>query len=390
MNKEMIKSIFKKMVRQKNRIYLESKPPFSDNSYDVYRELLRRRLNGKYEIMWIYDGYDKYNSSVIPDDLPENVSVVEFKSDTLMDKLKKEYHLLSGKAYLMSNATYFGHRENQINIYLGHGAPFKRYDGYGIDNKRCSYGIALSSKVVSLTAVDENLQEEQIIPTGFPRNDYFGHTDKREIWKKCGFDRFDKVIVWMPTIRKRWNSDKQETDVSYYGGIPLIESEEDLIEINRLLAELNYLLVIKMHFAQDNSTVLKTEYSNISIATNKELEKWGVQLNELLATTDGLITDYSSVYFDYLLNDKPIGLVINDLDEYSRKPGLLFSFYESIFGDYLYDMGDLRRFISTTVRTDDLSGLKDAKRKYHDYFDGHSSERLVDFLEEQLREMGKK
>ena len=54
---------------------------------------------------------------------------------------------------------------------------------------------------------------------------------------------------------------------------------------------------------------------------NEDLFKKGIKLYELLGNTDALLTDYSSVYFDYLLTDKPIGFTIDDFELYGKNRG---------------------------------------------------------------------
>ena len=52
------------------------------------------------------------------------------------------------------------------------------------------------------------------------------------------------------------------------------------------------------------------------MANDEYLKEKEIKLNQILSATDALITDYSSIYYDYLLTDKPIGLTINDIDEF--------------------------------------------------------------------------
>ena len=373
-------------IPQKKRIYFESKPPFSDNTYCVYQKLLEEGINNEYEFVWIYDDFDQYNQSNIPENLPSNVNICFFKRNTKLYKIKKQIHLLSGKAYITCNTFYAGLRKNQFNLYLNHGAPLKKCDDLDIDLEGCDVEIALSSEMLSVTAVDSKIDIERLYPCGFPRNDYFYNTDRNSIIHRFGLDQYDKTVIWMPTFRKRWHSDSSETKVEYPYGIPLISSLEDLSRLNECLKLLNYYLIIKVHFAEDHHTVTTQDFSNIGYYDNACLERKDVQLNELLASTDALLTDYSSVYFDYLLADKPIGLIVYDLNEYAEQPGLQYeNYYDAIKGTYIYTIDQLINFFKTDVTNTDLSALYDAKNRYHEFFDGKSTERVTKLVVDRLK-----
>lgn len=55
--------------------------------------------------------------------------------------------------------------------------------------------------------------------------------------------------------------------------------------------------------------------------TNRELDEAGVELYRLVGAADGLLTDYSSIYFDYLLLNHPMIFLIDDIDGYQEKRG---------------------------------------------------------------------
>ena len=76
------------------------------------------------------------------------------------------------------------------------------------------------------------------------------------------------------------------------------------------------------------------------------LGKSGVKLYEILSDTDALITDYSSIYYDYLLLDKPIGVTLDDFEEYTKKNGFPFeNVLDILKGEYIYNKNDLIKFI---------------------------------------------
>lgn len=113
------------------------------------------------------------------------------------------------------------------------------------------------------------------------------------------------------------------------------------------------------------------------------MDKENIGLYEFLGQTDGLITDYSSVYYDYLLVDKPIAITTDDLEEYKK----IFDFvYDDIFdvikGEYINNFDDLKTFLNNVATGNDVAQeeRENMKKKLHQYPDGNSSKRVYDFL----------
>ena len=91
----------------------------------------------------------------------------------------------------------------------------------------------------------------------------------------------------------------------------------------------NYQLIVKSHplYGENYDKMLKG-ISHISLFPDEKLKEWKIDLYEVLGATDFLITDYSSVYFDYLLLNKPIIFTPTDLEEYNEDRGFLLTPYE--------------------------------------------------------------
>lgn len=80
-------------------------------------------------------------------------------------------------------------------------------------------------------------------------------------------------------------------------------------------------MIVKPHPAQDLAHIRALELSNLRFIDDGLFAAHGITSYEFLACTDALITDYSSVLFDYLLTGKPVGLTFEDIDAYARQPG---------------------------------------------------------------------
>ena len=103
----------------------------------------------------------------------------------------------------------------------------------------------------------------------------------------------------------------------------------------------------------------------------------------MLAKSDALLTDYSSVYYDYLLCDKPIGAVWEDIERYRRNPGFAVDIDYIMKGaKKIYNMEELLTFITDISSGNDIlkSERKEIREKVVQYVDDQSSKRVVDYI----------
>lgn len=101
----------------------------------------------------------------------------------------------------------------------------------------------------------------------------------------------------------------------------------------------------------------------------------------LLRNADGLITDYSSVYFDYMLLNRPIGFAVEDMEKYKNKRGFIFDNpKEYMPGPEIRNLSDIEEFIENIVSGNDL--YKEARESVNDkinyYKDGNCCKRVAE------------
>ncbi|MBR2289904.1 MAG: CDP-glycerol glycerophosphotransferase family protein [Clostridia bacterium] len=363
----------------KNYILLDSNPVMCDNAYYVYKELIARKINEKYKLIWF-----------IKDDT--ELRVVEDKNVIFVSRQRKWkilYYNFFAKYILDCNWFIPKVNKYQCRIHLSHGCPVKLMDEYYKKSGKMDLIISLGdfwSEVYKKVYEKLNLLDS-VEETGFPRNDTF-FTEKEQINFYPNIRR-EKTILWLPTYRnhKALRNDAQYTGITFPLGIPCFSDINQLNELNADLRNRSILLIIKPHPAQDLNEIKKFELSNIKIIDDSYFEET-TNLYNYLPLIDALITDYSSVYWDFLLADKPIGLAIPDLEEYSKHVMMPYEYKEAVIGDYLYNYEDLVSFIA------DISNSNDNKRverkriidKYHKYQDGNSSKRVVDLLVKKMNE----
>ena len=123
--------------------------------------------------------------------------------------------------------------------------------------------------------------------------------------------------------------------------------------------------------------------SNIVFIDDSFYRKNSISSYEFLNGTDALLTDYSSVYFDYSLCDKPIGLIWEDIEEYKTRLGLINDYEKLTTGGVkIYNMKDLLHFVDDVVN--DIDRLKEERRIIRDFSNysncGGNTKRVVDFI----------
>ena len=360
----------------KNRIVFESNPEFSCNARPVYKEMLHRGINKKYAICWLVEDKNKYKND-------KSGNKYFNYEEHGFGKIKKLYILITSKVLIFTNRFLIKYRDEQLVVNLMHGSPLKRTHGY-IEYDTCDYVITESNFFNKGVSEALEVPYEKTIGLGFPRTDIFG--ENTNALKKLGIDEKLKVIVWMPTFRKNKNSGIECGELKKLG-VPLLDSFESFKVINERLIENNILLVIKLHPAEDTSNMQLCEYSNIFFLNDKDLGKKNVTVYELLSDSTALLTDYSSVYYDYLYMNKPIGLVIDDLEEFNKKNGFVYGNYKDfIKGSYIENLDDFISFIDNIGEGKDVDKEERewAINRYCGYRDFKATKRVVDFILDKL------
>ncbi len=382
--------ILKKMIEKiifrfpmKNMIILESLPDFSDNTRAVFDEMLARGMNRQYRLVWT-----THEKAPLPAELSKIKNVKAVQMDSV---LYKYYYSYFAKALLVGNFFMQRRRREQYYMYLAHGAAYKaikdhRYtvpkDCYGCDF--CTLSKWLGIYDVRNLNVDET--QVNICDLGYARNDTLQTTtiDRHRVFS----DRhFEKLLYWMPTFRQKAADNGKKTARYSSTAIPFLDNGESAAIINSAAKKNETLLVVKPHPAQDMSAVKQLQLSNIIFIDNRFLEEHAITNYDLLGASDALLSDYSSVYYDYLLCDKPIGLCWEDFEEYSQNEG----FYDDPMvitrgGEKLWHAEDLCRFIADVRSGKDT--LQDVRREQakqvHSHLDSHAAKRIVDRIISQI------
>lgn len=361
------------LVPTAKQICFSSFPDYADNAYAMYYYLLKQGVNKEYKFVWEVLDENRL------DEIRKKVGI----DGNNIRAIKK--HTVAGFwAYIRSRYIFETHGMFPIlnlkqhpdkHICLWHGMPLKKL-GASIDepsSPNCDYTVASSKLYQGIMAEAFSKPREKVLAIGQPRCDMlFEETDWFEM---VGIDRkkYQRIGMWMPTYRKSIIGEIH-MDGTYNDRAVTFLEEDDLKRLDNHLVENNTLILLKIHPMDALQNTSFDSFSNIYLIKPQDFH---AQLYPLLGACDFLLTDYSSVFIDYQMLRRPIGFVMNDINEFNNSRGLYFDDLEKALpGPILSTYDSLAEFIKEPYYVE--NGIN-----YNDFFDNDSSARLWDFLMEQ-------
>jgi CDP-glycerol glycerophosphotransferase (TagB/SpsB family) len=227
------------------------------------------------------------------------------------------------------------------------------------------------------------LTANQYCITGYPRNDYLYIEDGLQNLRKItGRDIKKKIILYMPTYK-----DNPDTEYNLFGF-----SKFDYNVFSNYLKENELFFMVKLH--PNDEVKLRQKYDgffddNIFILDSSMLDKFELDLYQIINSVDLLITDYSSIYFDYLLLDRPIIFTPTDFDDYIKNRGILLEPYDfwtpgpKCLEQYNLQIEIIRLLDNKNYYS---SERKTIKKLIHYYFDGKSTDRVIQLIIDKMDE----
>ena len=296
---------------------------------------VRDELQGNLKCVWDYmDRKDYVRTTYLKNDRRDRTSVKSFNR-MIYDFATAKYILLED---YFRYTSYVRPKEGQEICQLWHACGAYKKFGYsranGTEKIKIHKGYKKYAKVItSSEAIRVNYAEafgidiSKVRATGIPRTDIFFDQQKtegkkRELYETYPQIRGRKVILFAPTYRGL-----RAEDAGY---------DFEKLDYKRLYNELHeeYVFVIKWHPALYNNLKRHNDfekyieqYKDFFIDLSAERE-----VNDLLPAADILITDYSSVIFEYALLGKPIIYFAYDLGKYRSSRGMYYDFYDYVYG----------------------------------------------------------
>lgn len=364
-----------------NMILFESSPDYACNTYPVFRQL--REELPEYKMIW-------WTSRKTP--VQNGVDGVYYYDDeSFGNRLKGWYYTHYAKAFVFSNRLMEKTRPEQVALFLCHGSKTKKTRGYYSAGEGTDYINVQSHFFDDIITYEYSCDASQLVYLGYPRCDSFFTADPVKIRKTLGLPEDSRYLVWLPTFRKNPNiKNDMAMDASKYSsiGMPLVYSRESLEKLDAWLGSKNTVIYFKPHPGQDVSGLIEADTKNIRMIRDKDLADLQVPLYDLLAGSDGLITDYSSVFFDYLLADKPIATTTDDMEEWKKMTG--FAFDLDAFLDQattrVPTLEELILFLEKLCagEGDKAAGRKEIREITNTWFDGDSAKRVAAFIKEKI------
>lgn len=351
----------------------------ADNPYYMYRKIESYDSFSDLELVWIYKSktFEKYNSLPV-----------------------KAYYFLSFKGIfyqLKCGACIVSHSIRQdllwgaigkrcIKVNLWHGSPVKKILKDVPDNlkkmiiRKCvSFFFPKWDPIYDLVSVPSNEVASKLSRAfgdrcksikiyGYPRVEYL--LDSLSLANCVDGSEYRKVL-YMPTLREGVDIEK----------VLFFDKKFDLKFLSRTLSENNIHLEIRVHPKNKLSEKFLSkvnECSNISVDTSNDI------YNKLI-TTDCIVTDFSSIYIDFLCIQKPVIFTDFDNEKFMREQRELYYNYNTItWGPYPKDWIELVGCITFSLD----HGLSEAQLRVNEMFNVNhedASRNIIDFIMKCLK-----
>ena len=345
---------------------------FSGNPRAIYAEMRSRNLDLDYA--WITD---------------EAQFAEPAGAGLLMQGSRAHYEALARARYLVCDdllPSWYRKPDQQIILQTAHGTPLKRM-GLDIARPQFTRGL-IYPDLIRTAAADWDLLLSQnaystaifrrafdfhgeIMETGYPRNDLLRHPRRDEIAAdvraRLGLPAGRKVILYAPT----WRDDAPPQYNGYRFSLKL-----DLDAVARSLGE-DHVVLLRMHSnIRDGWGARPASGSVLDVTAYPDLA-------ELLLITDVLITDYSSVMFDFAVTGRPMLFFTYDLEHYrDRLRGFYLDFETEAPGPLLATTAELIAAVRDIGQV--AESYQQAQAAFAARFcpldDGHAAARVVDRL----------
>lgn len=345
----------------------------------IYLELINNSKYKDYRFIWAFNK-------------PSDFEFLTNNKNTIIVKYgsKRYYKEYSRCKYWVTNSRISKviiRKKEQVYIQCWHGTPLKKL-GFDIevtggnamnsikdiqrkyltDSKKYSYMVSPSRFCTEKFTSAFRLKDSSIIKeVGYPRNDFlinYKKTDVNRVKKELKIPKDKKVILYAPT----WRDNQHEAGLGYTYSLN--------IDFDKLKKEFGkeYIILFRTHYFVANSIDLK-KYKDFVI----NVSDYG-DVNDLYIVSDILITDYSSVFFDFANLKRPIIFYMYDYEEYKNKLRDFYINFKELPGPIVEKEEDLIQEIKQIDKYDKRYKEKYKKfnNKYNYLDDGDASKRLIE------------
>ncbi|MED0864255.1 glycosyltransferase [Bacillus safensis] len=376
-------------IRSKYTSYLEKNPvrsnyilyeayhgkSISGNCYAIFLGLMKDSTFKDLHHVWVINDF---NDPMIAElkQKTSNISFVKVDSNEYLKYLATSKYLVNDTSFPF----YFIKRDEQVYINTWHGTPLKTL---GKDlNKRsmsghkniqrnllhCDYLISPNTFTYEKLLKSNDvfgIFTGKIANIGYPRVDLTLNTSSESVKERLDLPFNKKIVLYAPTWRGTIGA---EEDTCY-----TLHSE--VVKIQQALGD-DYLVLLKSHY-------FSYKFFKQSGLEHLCVPNW-IDTNELLSAIDILITDYSSIFFDFLPLKRPVFFYMPDLREYESERGFYLDITklpgpicESIV-DLIDSLGQLNSLNNFNKQFE--KQYKEFLDEYCSYDDGNATDRLIDII----------
>ena len=352
---------------------------YSDTPKAIYKYMQDHSEYDDYKYIWAFKDPEKYKYL----ENNKNTKVVKSNSKEFEECLQKAKYWIFN--YRAGDHQY--PKKNQVFVQCWHGTPLKKlgYDlkgthnamnseeeihkKYKVDAKKFKYIISpskfASEKFISAWNLEKTNMTDKVLEKGYPRNDFlynFKEEDVKRIKQELNIPDDKKVILYAPT----WRDDQHQAGVGY-----TYKTEVDFDMLQKNL-EKDYVLLFRAHYLVANSFEFD-KYKGF-IYNVSEVD----DINELYIISDILVTDYSSVFFDYANLKRPMLFYMYDFDKYKDDLRGFYIDLEELPGKITKTEADLIEAIKETNNFEYNDKYKKFNEKYNYLDDGQATKRVVE------------
>ena len=209
-----------------------------------------------------------------------------------------------------------------------------------------------------------HVSENQIHVTGIPKTDRLFNQEKKASDKAFLYQLYPqiqgkKIILYAPTFRGKLFHGLENMNI-------------DLVKLSEALGD-EYVILYKMH-----PLISHVEFKENERVINAN----HLSIRKLFSITDLLISDYSAIIYDFSVYEKPMVFYVPDLAAYQEKVGIYLDYKKEMPGPIVSNEQDLLQVLQNNQY--DISKIQQFKHKYFQYFDGQSTHRVVELIDQMM------
>lgn len=367
---------------------------FNGKSYScspkaIYEYMLTQSKYKDYKFVWAFEEPEKYKY------LENN------RNTKVINMIGKEYYnVMASSKYWIHNYRVADHiypKDDQIYVQCWHGTPLKRlgYDiksgnnalntaeeiqfKYKVDADKFKFILSpskfASEKFITAWNLKAINKENTVLEQGYPRNDRLINYDSEDIKRiklQLGIENSDKkIILYAPT----WRDNQHDSSVGY-----TYKTEVDFDKLREALGD-EYIILFRAHYLVVNSFDF-SRYKGFVYDVSSYND-----INDLYIVSDVLVTDYSSVFFDYANLRKPMIFYMYDFEAYKNEMRDFYIDIDELPGPIIKN-DDEQELISEIKKAADQEayakkyGSKyiDFHNKYNYLDDGNAAQRVAEII----------